>query len=38
MLLYSLTFRPALHWVGTKDQLQGSDPGIGGVPRVGAGL
>lgn len=38
MLLYSLTFCPALHWVGTENQLQGSDPGIGGVPSVKAGL
>lgn len=32
VLLYSLTFCPALHWMGTKNQLQGSDPGIEGVP------
>lgn len=35
MLFHSLALCPALPWVGAKKQLQGSDPGIGDVPKVG---
>lgn len=35
MLFYLLTLCPALPIVGAKKQLQGSDPGIGGVPMGG---